>query len=273
MAEQTISIEQELVEATGVTPRKRENRPNFLARLVSKAQELSDDDWMKLSDEAQDYVNDAQTAINTKAELPEPDPAPAPTAAAEASGDDEDDLDEDEDEDAEEDEDEDLEDDEDEDDLDDEDEEAEPQASVETEEVVEPETRTVSRRDRIPKAEPEKPATGRVRPSKAKPESKPKATAKAKETPVAQPPVRAKPGPKAGKRGGKKVKKYVGLPEGRVRETTRGAADAYRELVVRNRDWDRDRAYNELVKKGHTLHYMRQYTIFSEAHKVMDLLG
>jgi len=67
-----MSILKELVKVTGVTAKAKEGRQAYLVRLVAAVSDLSEDDWGTLTDESQDFINEAITAI--KAEEPVVDP-------------------------------------------------------------------------------------------------------------------------------------------------------------------------------------------------------
>lgn len=58
-------LEAELMKATKIKgPKAKEDRPAFLKRLVGAAQDLEDEDWEKLSEPAQKWVNAGATALN-----------------------------------------------------------------------------------------------------------------------------------------------------------------------------------------------------------------
>jgi hypothetical protein len=61
-------IKAELVEATELSTKRGESVQEFLARLVKAVAELSDKEWEKLSQEAQNWFNDAADAKNAKAQ-------------------------------------------------------------------------------------------------------------------------------------------------------------------------------------------------------------
>lgn len=58
------AIETELLEATGLKKKVGETFQKLAARLVAAVQEIAEDDWDKLSDEAQAWVNAGSKAIN-----------------------------------------------------------------------------------------------------------------------------------------------------------------------------------------------------------------
>jgi hypothetical protein len=64
-----------LVKATGCKPKADEDRQDYLVRLVTAVSEMQEDDWAKLPDDSQDWVNDAITAIKAKKEVSDPDEA------------------------------------------------------------------------------------------------------------------------------------------------------------------------------------------------------
>lgn len=61
-------IEKELVEATGVEPKKGEDRQDFLKRLANATADLATKAWDKLSSDAQDWYNDNADARNAAKE-------------------------------------------------------------------------------------------------------------------------------------------------------------------------------------------------------------
>lgn len=85
------SIEQELIDATKVKPKKGEARQDYLRRITLAAGKLEDAAWSDLSDEAQAWVNDNVKADNDEKELvdfPGEDGAddPAPRSSKKAAG-------------------------------------------------------------------------------------------------------------------------------------------------------------------------------------------
>lgn len=65
-------IEKEILEVTGAREQKpKEKRPTYLKRIVEKVTELEDDDWEKLSTEAQEWANEGAKALNK--DKPAPD--------------------------------------------------------------------------------------------------------------------------------------------------------------------------------------------------------
>ena len=60
--------------ATSVEEKRKrgESNADLFKRIMVGVSELSDDEWNKLSPEAQDYFNDAADAANKKADFPEP---------------------------------------------------------------------------------------------------------------------------------------------------------------------------------------------------------
>ena len=79
-----MSVIKPLVKATGCKPKADEDRQDYLTRLVTAVSEMQEDDWAKLPDDAQDWVNDAITAIKDKKEVVDPAEAVEAEAAAEA---------------------------------------------------------------------------------------------------------------------------------------------------------------------------------------------
>jgi hypothetical protein len=85
-------IKTELVAATGFKTTRGETHDQMGTRLVLAVQDLSDDDWNGLSEEAQDWFNKAAEQVNLKKALPSfPDaeveataPAPRRRASADA---------------------------------------------------------------------------------------------------------------------------------------------------------------------------------------------
>ena len=65
------AIELELQKATKTNPRKKEPRQKYLARLIEAVQELKDNEWEELSNEAQVWVNEGAEAIKKNADDPE----------------------------------------------------------------------------------------------------------------------------------------------------------------------------------------------------------
>ena len=65
------SIESEVLAITKIKPSTKVNRERFLALVADAVEELDDDEWEKLSEDAQHWCNAATKAI--KAEKPVPD--------------------------------------------------------------------------------------------------------------------------------------------------------------------------------------------------------
>lgn len=57
------AIEKELLEATGLKPKKNENRQEYLARLCRAGAKLPDDVWEGVTKPAQDWNNDAAISL------------------------------------------------------------------------------------------------------------------------------------------------------------------------------------------------------------------
>lgn len=67
-------IEDEVLEATGISPKKGEDRADFLSRLtdyLDDNKKFTDKDYSALSDPAQKWVNSACTALGKKQDIPE----------------------------------------------------------------------------------------------------------------------------------------------------------------------------------------------------------
>ena len=76
-------IEAELVKATGVKPKAKEDRQDFLDRLIKKVQDLPDDEWEGLSEAGQKWVNAGAKAVNADKAVAEfPDAAKKKAEAA-----------------------------------------------------------------------------------------------------------------------------------------------------------------------------------------------
>jgi hypothetical protein len=72
-----ITIERELLDATGLKPSKKESQQDYFKRLHDAVQELKDDDWDALSQPAQNWVNAAANAVKKDADIADfPDSAP-----------------------------------------------------------------------------------------------------------------------------------------------------------------------------------------------------
>lgn len=72
-----ITIERELLDATGLKPNKKESQQDYFKRLHDAVQDLKDDDWDALSDPAQKWVNAAANAIKKDVDIQDfPDSAP-----------------------------------------------------------------------------------------------------------------------------------------------------------------------------------------------------
>ncbi len=83
------SIVKSLVKATGCKAKTGEDRQAYLVRLVTAVSELPEDDWAKLPEDSQDWVNEAITAIKAKTDVDDPDAEEVPAVAAEAEDDEE----------------------------------------------------------------------------------------------------------------------------------------------------------------------------------------
>lgn len=81
MAKRT--VEQELAEATGIKPKAKEKRQDYLKRMVGGTGELDDDAWKNLSTPAQKWHNAATKAYDADEEIPDfEEQEEAPKAAA-----------------------------------------------------------------------------------------------------------------------------------------------------------------------------------------------
>lgn len=65
-----MTIQAELCEITKVVKKDGEGQQPFLRRLFEKVNDLEDDDWKKLSNDAQEWCNNAADAIKAKSALP-----------------------------------------------------------------------------------------------------------------------------------------------------------------------------------------------------------
>jgi hypothetical protein len=74
-------IEKELCDAAEVDPKRGESRGDFLLRLALATNALSDKEWDKLSQPAQDWVNKASDAVNDKKSVPDFPDAEAPASS------------------------------------------------------------------------------------------------------------------------------------------------------------------------------------------------
>lgn len=61
-------IEKELAAATGVEPKRGEERQDYLARIITGTGKLPDKDWDKLSEEAQEWYNKAADVQNANSD-------------------------------------------------------------------------------------------------------------------------------------------------------------------------------------------------------------
>lgn len=64
-------IQEELVELTEVKQKRKENEQEYLYRLAEATSNAADSDWDELSEEAQQWVNDAIQAKNDDEDIPE----------------------------------------------------------------------------------------------------------------------------------------------------------------------------------------------------------
>lgn len=67
-----MSLLKPLQKVTGCKPKANEERQAYLTRLVTAVSEMQEDDWATLPDDAQDWVNDAITAIKAKKPVSDP---------------------------------------------------------------------------------------------------------------------------------------------------------------------------------------------------------
>jgi outer membrane biosynthesis protein TonB len=70
-----MSLLKPLQKATGCKPKADEDRQDYLVRLTTAVSEMQEDDWAKLPDDSQDWINDAITALKAKKEVSDPDEA------------------------------------------------------------------------------------------------------------------------------------------------------------------------------------------------------
>ena len=68
-----MTVEHELIKATGIGKAGGEPRQGFLKRLLTATLpgHLSDDDWVKLTDPARDWVDEAMNKYQAQEQLPE----------------------------------------------------------------------------------------------------------------------------------------------------------------------------------------------------------
>lgn len=64
-------IEKELLELTALKPKKKEERQEYLSRLMRVVSKLPDPDWEGLTTEAQDWNNAAADAVTNEDEIQE----------------------------------------------------------------------------------------------------------------------------------------------------------------------------------------------------------
>lgn len=65
-------IQNAILKASGMDPQKEtEDRSTYLSRLARAAAELSQDDWLGLGEDAQEWANSAITALNDQLDLPD----------------------------------------------------------------------------------------------------------------------------------------------------------------------------------------------------------
>lgn len=87
------AVRKELEKATGVTRNSGEGEKEYLMRIMRKVAALDDKEWKALSEESQDWYNDAAEAVNAKKELPtlgdsEPEKEPETRSRRRATDDD-----------------------------------------------------------------------------------------------------------------------------------------------------------------------------------------
>lgn len=82
------AIRKELMEAAAITQKRGESDADFLVRLnVAISSEITEDQWNKLSEKAQDWNNDASDAITAGKSLPSfPDEEVAPASTSRRRG-------------------------------------------------------------------------------------------------------------------------------------------------------------------------------------------
>lgn len=222
------AIEKELIEASGFEPRRNyAERQDYLAALARAVQDMDEDDFDKVSNEAADWYNAAVDAINDKSNIPDFDDAekaaePETAEPADAEVEEGTEV------------------------------EAEEEADAEVEEEAEPEEKAP--RSRRGKA-PDKPA------SKGKAETKGKAALKDKNAPKAEPEPR-QPAKKAEATTTKRAAPVAGLRLDKwdIAEGTKNSqAAAMLEKGAKMADVNKEVGgtyYNllkRLVKQGHKL--------------------
>lgn len=70
------AIEKELLDVTKMKPKKGEDQQAYLHRLIGVVQDLKDEEWEALSNEAQTWVNDGAEAIKKNGNEAEIEPFP-----------------------------------------------------------------------------------------------------------------------------------------------------------------------------------------------------
>lgn len=65
----TTKFEEILLEATGIKPKAKEDRQEYLKRLIAAVQELPEDAWEALDTKTQKWVNEGANAANAKEEI------------------------------------------------------------------------------------------------------------------------------------------------------------------------------------------------------------
>lgn len=65
------AVQRELQDKTGLKPKTKEAHGLYAARILEKINEMSEDDWEKLSGPAQKWANEAMKAVKANEEVPE----------------------------------------------------------------------------------------------------------------------------------------------------------------------------------------------------------
>lgn len=79
------TIREELMEATSIKPKKKEDEYTFIKRLIAAVEDLEDDGWGSLSTEAQEYTNSVVAAKKKYDDWDEMPPDEVPTFPDETS--------------------------------------------------------------------------------------------------------------------------------------------------------------------------------------------
>lgn len=72
MAKSTVSVEKEVLKASGEEPQgKKEDRKEYLMRVIRAANDIAEDVWEEVSEGAQDWLESAINAVNKKKSPPD----------------------------------------------------------------------------------------------------------------------------------------------------------------------------------------------------------